>query len=188
MFRKEWLAISISKEIQLFCFGEIAVNLNQLYDQFFLANTVKKEARLFVQLKMERWETGLWCPEKCCLCSQKATSLLLTTLTEETVLASSGALYTKRREFRDLLLWWPSFIECEMGMQVSCQKNATEKNLTTALKYESLKMPFKQGKKVFKGFEFLAWKKSAEVSIISWNLNGFEAFKRMDIVFLSSKH
>ena len=109
------------------CFGEMVVNCNQLYDQFFLANTVKKEARLFVQLKMERWETGLWCPEKCCLCSQKATSLLLTTLTEETVLASSGALYTKRREFRDLLLWWPSFIECEMGMQVSCQKNATEK-------------------------------------------------------------
>ena len=34
------------------------------------------------------------------------------------------------------------------------------KNLTTALMYESLKMPFKQGKKVFKGFEFLAWKKS----------------------------
>ena len=63
-----------------------------------------------------------------------------------------------------------------------------KKNLTTALMYESLKMPFKQGKKVFKGFEFLAWKKSAEVSIISWNLNGFEAFKRMDIVFLSSKH
>ena len=125
MFRKEWLAISISKEIQLFCFGEIAVNLNQLYDQFFLANTVKKEARLFVQLKMERWETGLWCPEKCCLCSQKATSLLLTTLTEETVLASSGALYTKRREFRDLLLWWPSFIECEMGMQVSCHRKKT---------------------------------------------------------------
>ena len=113
------------------CFGEMVVNCNQLYDQFFLANTVKKEARLFVQLKMERWETGLWYPEKCCLCSQKATSLLLTTLTEETVLASSGALYTKRREFRDLLLWWPSFIECEMGMQVSCQKNATEKKLKT---------------------------------------------------------
>ena len=133
---------------------------------------------------MERWETGLWCPEKCCLCSQKATSLLLTTLTEETVLASSGALYTKRREFRDLLLWWPSFIECEMGMQVSCQKNATEKNLTTALMYESLKMPFKQGKKVFKGFEFLAMLEKiwSIQSIISWNLNGFEGFKRMDNV------
>ena len=70
-----------------------------------------------------------------------------------------------------------------MGMQVSCQKNATEKNLTTALKYESLKMPFKQGKKVFIGFELLAWKNLRNTqSIISWNLNGFEGFKRMDNV------